>query len=94
MVEKIVAADVQDESPFGPKAADVMEVLFRPDPDVNAARRLQIRDHLYVGGLVRDQVVGIEIAALFRELLHELSKPGNGSRRPGAGGGERTEGEN
>src|SRR3990172_6243275 len=92
MVEKIVAANVQDERPFGPKAANVVEVLLRPDPDVDAARRLQIRDHLHVGGLVRDQVVGIEIAALFRELLYEIPKPGNGSRRSGAGGANSPEG--
>ena len=72
MQQQVVAPDVDDEGDRRPDLRDVGEVLIRADADIRAAgdaRRLQRRDHVEVRALVRDQVVGVEIAALFREPL-------------------------
>ena len=73
-MEQVVAADVDDESPAGTNSSDVVEVLFRPDTDVDAADCMHLVDDLCVGAFVRDQIVGVEVAAGLGEGGDEIDE--------------------
>ena len=74
MVQHIVAANVHDERPARTKLPDVVKVLLGSDTDIDPSHRFEVFDHLGVRCFVGDEIVGVEISALFGELLDELAK--------------------
>ena len=93
VLKHVLAPDVEDERVARPHARDVAEVLLGSDAQVDAARRRGVRElvrDLEVGGLVRDEVVGVEVAARLRELRAERRELDGGlvrgRRRRGARG--------
>jgi len=78
--QQVVAADVDDEGDRRPHFADVGKILIGTDADVGAAANtapLQLGHDLQVRALVRDQIVGVEVAGALRQ----------GGNRRGEGGG-------
>ena len=72
MQQHIVAAYVDDERDGRTKGGDVREVLIGSDADVGAAvgaGSFQCRNDVEVRLFVRYQIVGVELAFRFRELL-------------------------
>src|SRR5262249_15210813 len=72
--QQVVAPDVDDERRCGPDPRDVREVLIGADADVHAARDAALLERgrdVQVGALVRDQVVGVELAVWLGELFAE-----------------------
>jgi hypothetical protein len=77
MQQQVVAANVEYKRHGGSDARDVRKVLVRADADVYAAgdtALFQLRDDMQIGFLIRDEIVGIEVAAGFGELLNQLRK--------------------
>ena len=77
MEQQIVAPDVDDEGNAGMNLRDVRKVLIGSDADVDTARdagRFQGGYDLEIRPLVRNQVVGVEVAAFFRQALDALGE--------------------
>ena len=91
--QQVVAPDVHDERDRGTAFGDIREVLIRSDADVGAPLEIlgaERGQHLQVRRLVRDQVVGIEVAAALRERRDRLGELREGllvRARLGQGGG-------
>ncbi len=90
--QQVVAAQIDDERDGRANGGDVREVLIGSDADVGAAARaggLQRGNDLEVRLLVRDQIVGVEFALRFRELLDARSERGLWRRGADAAQGRR-----
>lgn len=104
--DQIAAADVDDDRDLRFERGDVGEVLLGPDAQIHAARfdrRLQLGDHELQADLVRQEVVGPEVAVGLGEIAAELPQlsvaEARGDRADGLrgqrrGGDERCDGDN
>jgi hypothetical protein len=74
MQQQIIAANIHDHGHSRTHARDVRKVLVRSHADIYAAGNsapLQLADHMQIGALVGDEVVGIEIAARLGQLSNK-----------------------
>ncbi len=81
--QQVVAADVDDEGRCGTDARDIREILVGADADIDAAGHaalLERRHDVQVGALVRDQVVGVEVAIRLGQLIAERRERGRRRR--------------
>src|SRR6476620_3754960 len=75
MLEHVLTPDVDDEGNLRPQCNEICEVLFRPHTDVYAARLQllpQFRNDGLISRLVRQKVIGPEIAAWFGEIVNQI----------------------
>jgi len=75
--QQVVAADINNDSDVGTNRGNVGEVLVRPDADVGATGdtgTFERREHVQVGAFVRDQVVGVEVAAGLGKRRHTVGE--------------------
>ena len=54
----------------------LVKVLLGSDTDIDTPHRFEVFDHLGVRRFVGNEIIGIEISALFGELDHALRKIG------------------
>ena len=77
MLEHVQAADVGDDRNGRFGMGDVAEVLVRPDSKVHSAGNDSLeesRNHMQVRGLVRNEVVGIEVPFGLGEALDQIDE--------------------
>ena len=77
MLEHVVATHVEHERHARANQRDVRKVLVGSDADIDAAANAYLRElagDLKVGCLVRDDVVGVEVAAAFGEARDDAGE--------------------
>ena len=71
VLQQVVTPHVEQEGNVGAGAGDVREALVRPHADVGAAAHAEPVERAHdvqVAALVRDEIVGVEVATRLREL--------------------------
>ena len=79
----VVAPDVENEGERGPLLGHVREILVRSHPHIGAPIHMESphrTQHIEKGGLVGDEVVGIEVAPRLGERLHQRHPLREGER--------------
>src|SRR5262249_52376363 len=74
---------VHDKRDARADLCDVGKVLFRSNANISSAapaELTQLVDHRQVSGLIRSEVVGVEIAAVFGELSRQTRELGGRKR--------------